>query len=92
VVPDGTKIAFGSGEIYVIAPDGTGLKRILRAGPRYGVMGPEWSPTGSHIAYARDDWSVFPRVRDVYRATASGSSPTNLTPDISNVDWVAGWR
>jgi hypothetical protein len=90
--PDGSKIAFSNGEIWVVSPDGTGLTRVLRRGPRFSVGWPEWSPTGSHLVYLRDDWSVSPRQLDIYRATASGSSPTNLTPDISSAGPVSAWR
>jgi hypothetical protein len=92
--PDGSKIAFGSGEIWVVAPNGTGLTRILRNGTRFNVFRPEWSPTGSHITYMRDDWSVSPRELDIYRATSSGSSATNLTPEAGDVGAgpILGWR
>ncbi len=92
--PDGSKIAFGTGEIWLIAPNGTGLQRVLRKGTRFNVLRPEWSPTGSHIAYMRDDWSVFPRELDIYRATASGSGATNLTPEAGDLGAgpILGWR
>jgi protocatechuate 3,4-dioxygenase beta subunit len=52
--PDARLIAFDSdrddrdgGEIYVIAPDGSGLRRVVDAG-----VFPAWSPDGKRILYA----------------------------------------
>jgi Tol biopolymer transport system component len=58
--PDGTEIAFtGVGgetgyEIYVVAPDGSGLRRVTDR-PDNGVDGahmPSWSPDGGRIAFS----------------------------------------
>ena len=52
--PDGASIVFestreGKSSIYVIAPDGTGLKRITDTTFDYGQ--PAWSPDGRHLVY-----------------------------------------
>jgi Tol biopolymer transport system component len=44
--PDGKTIAFVSGEIWLIAPDGSNLRRIGEPGAF-----PAWSPDSSEIAY-----------------------------------------
>jgi TolB protein len=54
--PDGTKIAFsststGSGDIYVINQDGSGLTRLTTS--PIGDIQPAWSPDGTRIAFVR---------------------------------------
>jgi len=54
--PDGTQIVFnsdrgGDQQLYVMAADGSGVKRISFGQGRYGT--PVWSPRGDLIAYTR---------------------------------------
>jgi Tol biopolymer transport system component len=87
--PDGSKIAFnGGGGIATVSPSGSGLTTIVKSGRSYTVLRPFWSPTGTHVTYAR----VASTTWDVYRATSSGSSPTNLTSDVSGPAIPFGWR
>jgi TolB protein len=90
--PDGRLIAFhGDGgrieskgcasSIWVIRPDGHGLRRLIRDG--YAAA---WSPDGSRIAFTRDDSREKPHVyvadsggRNV-RRVAAGAHPT-WSPD-----------
>jgi hypothetical protein len=92
--PDNTLIAFGSsGGIDTISPAGTGLKNIVKNGARNSVYYPQWSPTGSNLVYQWQDHSRgFPYPTDIYRATATGGSATNLTGDISGYVFPIGWR
>jgi TolB protein len=55
--PDGERIAFsstrdGNAEIYVVAADGSGLKRLTE-NPGIDVS-PTWSPTGRELAFVSD--------------------------------------
>jgi WD40 repeat protein len=55
--PDGQQIAFGAGvdlnaELYVVAADGTGLRRLTDDGAS-DVL-PRWSPDGTRLAFASD--------------------------------------
>jgi hypothetical protein len=79
-----------------VQANGTGAKLLVKSGTTYSVGAPRWSPTGSHFVYER--WSSFNHPPpafvdiDVYRAAASGKSPTNLTGDLtaqvaSPVEW-----
>jgi tricorn protease-like protein len=88
--PDGTKIAFSTnGELYVIKPDGTGLKNLTNS-PTVMESGPSWSPDGTKIAYAR----YVRRTRE-YKIkvmnAVDGSCKTNLvTAKVGNMfdlDW-----
>jgi len=56
--PDGRRIAFlrqkapfGGSDIYVVAPDGSGLRPLVRS--RSHLEAPTWSPDGRHLAYFR---------------------------------------
>jgi TolB protein len=43
----------GGSEIFVIAPDGSGLRQVTHAGPTGFAFGPAWSPDGTTLAYVR---------------------------------------
>ncbi len=71
--PDGNRIAFVQAlgrarrEIYVIRPDGTGLRRLTRNRIDEGEL--TWSPTGRRLAFARktDVYTVDPVTRRIRR-------------------------
>jgi Tol biopolymer transport system component len=69
------------GELYLIAPDATGLQRLTtRTGEEHR---PDWSPDGSRIAF--DDGG------DLWRINVDGSELVQLTtsPGTDNfLDWV----
>lgn len=55
--PDGEWLAFSTdGSIYVVRPDGTGLRPVVR-GLVGGASAAQWSPDGSRIAYLRESGS-----------------------------------
>ncbi|HEY3243002.1 MAG TPA: hypothetical protein VGM03_06580 [Phycisphaerae bacterium] len=95
--PSGAKIAFRTngvvGDIATINSDGSGQTTILQghAGRNISLYSPKWSPASTHLAYYRFG-SFGSNIFDVYRATASGSSPTNLTADLANVAQPVAWR
>jgi Tol biopolymer transport system component len=57
--PDGSRVAYvsGIGELYVVAADGTGARRLAGRLTDWHGSGPVWSPDGRLIAYVRS-WDV----------------------------------
>ena len=52
--PDGEWLAFATdGSLYLVRPDGTGLRRVVSANFAAGAPAVQWSPDGSRIAYLR---------------------------------------
>lgn len=72
--PDGRKIAFASGGIYIINTDGTGEMRLIR-GTAY-ASNPAFSPDGRKIAFVS---SRADRFGDIYSMNADGTDITRLT-------------
>lgn len=74
--PDGRWIVFtasadNSAGLFLVAPDGTGLRRLTTAPPA--LMAdhqPAWSPDSRTVAFARED--AADNTRDFYEATLDG--------------------
>jgi Tol biopolymer transport system component len=78
--PDGTQIAFRSGEfgeVWVAAADGTGAQRISGSATEYDQC-PSWSPDGHRLAFVR---FMGLAAADVWTIGADGSDPVRLTTD-----------
>jgi Tol biopolymer transport system component len=87
--PDGSRLALtsnreGGDELFVMNADGSDLRKITSTG--LGPGNPEWSPTGTRIAFSTS------AVRDVWVVGADGSNIKNLSrrarinpPHVSNV-------
>ena len=89
--PDGTTIAFTNPNagISTIRPNGTHLTEIIRRTNTRTFDRPFFSPTGSHIVCYG-----FATTGDLelFRATSSGASLTNLTNTSSTAEMSMGWR
>jgi hypothetical protein len=78
--PAGDKIAFSHGGIATIKPDGKGFTLIIRDTSTWSFTRAYFNPAGTHIVYTGQQSGGSLGVNmDVFRATATGGSPTNLT-------------
>lgn len=74
--PDGRWIVFtaeadGAGGLFLVAPDGQGLRRLTTAPPAaMADHQPAWSPDGQRVAFARQD--PADGTRDLYETTLDG--------------------
>jgi Tol biopolymer transport system component len=96
--PDGSQIAFDSGrnnlklnyidhDIYVMAADGSHVKRLTDDGADEG--GPRWSPKGDLIAYAKMDYFsdqglIENPAWDIFVMNVDGTQQIQLTDDPGN--------
>jgi len=94
--PDGTKIAFVSGnfDIYVMNADGSNRVQIT-SGDVIDLR-PAWSPDGARIAFARNQCTIVDGHYvcdgnwDIYVMDADGSGPVGLTSDPAQ-DFAPAW-
>lgn len=78
----GSNVAGLPVEVFVVAPDGTGLARVsaaTMAGAAYDV---KWSPDGSKLAYAADQ-AIAGEI-DLYTVNRDGSGMTRVSGTLSN--------
>jgi hypothetical protein len=89
---DGKKIAFTNPNpgISTISPNGTGLKEIIRRTSTMTFDRPFWSPTDTHVVCY--GFSTIGPDDDIFRATSTGASLTNLTNTPSSAEYPMGWR
>jgi Tol biopolymer transport system component len=87
---DGSRIVFTSSRtIWVIHPDGSGLKKVFRDRKRRIPITPTWSPDGRLILFGLDPVGSSADVEhappnSLYVMTAQG---TKLTPLLASTDW-----
>ncbi|NLE75741.1 MAG: hypothetical protein GX605_03170 [Chloroflexi bacterium] len=100
VSPDGRTIAFmsqrdGNWEIYRIAADGSGLRRLTNHPAQDGV--PAWSPDGRWLAFVSDRegewamWAVDAQGGSLQKLFALGGAPGGIVrgePDFSSRGWL----
>jgi TolB protein len=92
--PDGTTIVFatspflvfpqlGRSDLYVMEPDGTGVRQITHNGPNGPrAAGPRWAPDGKTILYVHAGSAGFPRHVYSVRPDGTGDTPLLTTRDI----------
>ncbi|MHC4955445.1 MAG: TolB family protein [Planctomycetota bacterium] len=72
-----------SGDIYTIAPDGTGETRVARARGPTNYFSPMWAPGSDYIAFAKNQ-------SDILAVAANGGGVTTVASD--NVWFLFCWR
>jgi|GEM_PF-3367543 len=80
--PDGTRIALGSGSLWVVNSDGAQGRRLVKSS----TCGPDWSPDGHTLVYLvdpepcqeRGSMVAAPGYRAIHRIDADGSNHRQL--------------
>jgi WD40 repeat protein len=80
--PDGQWIAFsmntdGTFQLYVMHPDGTGVRKLTPGHDGQSSVAPTWSPGSDQLVFHR--WTNDPRVQDVWSINADGSQLFQVT-------------
>jgi hypothetical protein len=90
--PTGDLIAFTSklragGQVWVVAPDGTGLRQLTDGSDGSTSIVPMWSPDGQALTFQRDlDDQVT-----LWTMASDGSSQRQLSPTPLAIDFVGGY-
>ncbi|MHB1132596.1 MAG: TolB family protein [Chloroflexota bacterium] len=96
--PDGTQIAF-SGTLadrrtglFVIAPDGGGLRQVVVGDPKSWLCCPSWSPDGTSLSYVGDiGLGVDADHGNLFVVSTTGGAPRRLTTDGRTYHWRPAW-
>lgn len=92
--PDGTTIAVhatddhGNGDIVLLAADGSTRETIVSAGSTFA---PDWSPSGSQLAYHKGLGCFGGRSSDIFTVNADGSDRTNVTNTPKRCEFSPAW-
>jgi len=76
----------GQWDIFVVAPDGTGVTNLTRT-PDDDELMPTWSPNGTEIAFTSDRTGDY----ELYVMNADGSNVRRLTNSPGTFDWQPTW-
>ena len=89
--PTGEQILFisnregGTEELYLMNPDGSGVRRVFKRQRRSNKSSPTWSPNGKRIAYSAIDWNCS--MSTIYVATLGEEKETELVIDGIDPAW-----
>ena len=75
--PDGTKLAFGGGDILMMGLDGSNRINLTKT-PELTESSPAFSPDGSQLCFSRSKSTQQPVPPDIYAMGIDGSDPTLL--------------
>jgi Tol biopolymer transport system component len=106
--PDGSRIAlvreieeYGddrgrSTDLFVINPDGTGLRRLTRT-PGLSELSPTWDPSGERLAYARlplvrSEEAPFGYSNALMQINADGTCQTRVAAPRPSFSFVPSWQ
>ena len=87
--PDGGKIAFFCGSMYVMRDDGRLRRRVVETGPAFHLT---WSPDGRRIAFLSRGWLLTTGVdgRGLRRVTRAGGYGLSWSPDGRKIAFAGG--
>ena len=71
---------FVTNQIYAVNPDGTGLAQLTHEPKGISAQGPDWSPGGSRILFARVNLSNF--VGRIWIMNADGTGQRRIASDV----------
>lgn len=91
--PDGRWIAFsmktdGRFQLYVMHPDGTGVRRLTSDTDAQSSVAPTWSPSSDQLVFLR--WTDDPRVQEIWAINADGSQMFQVTHQPAGYSSVLG--
>src|SRR3954447_4123453 len=80
--PDGRWIAFsmktdGRFQLYLMHPDGTGVRQLTPGTDEQSSIAPTWSPSSDQLVFLR--WTDDPRVQEMWAINADGSQIFQVT-------------
>ncbi|MEM1435339.1 MAG: amidohydrolase family protein [Pseudomonadota bacterium] len=87
--PDGQQIVFisdrgGFDELWLMAADGTGLRRLAEGGSSFDLASPAWAPDGSHVVVSRQSWGL--RTYELWAYAVRGGNGVQLTKAKAKAD------
>jgi Tol biopolymer transport system component len=98
---DTPPVVYGSGDLYVVRVDGSGLRKVNPSGTTFVATAANgrpmaWSPDGRQLVFSAIDGSLVAGRSAVYLASVDGGQPVRISPDgtwIAMVEWSpdGGW-
>ena len=91
--PDGRWIAFsmktdGRFQLYLMHPDGTGVRQLTPGTDEQSSIAPTWSPSSDQLVFLR--WTDDPRVQEIWAINADGSQMFQVTHQPAGYSSVLG--